>query len=69
MKLNGYDEWSTSVQTTAGNTESVSATLTSSSSPAPAPTPAKSTPATVLGVVVALVLSSFIALRKRREGD
>ena len=67
MKLGGYDDWSTSVQATAGNTESVSATLTSHSSPTP--TPAKSTPATVLGVVVALVLSSVIALRKRREGD
>ncbi len=68
MKLGGYNDWSTSVQTTAGNTESVSATLTSSSAP-PAPTQAKSTPATVLGAIVALVLSSFIALRKRREGN
>ena len=68
MKLDDYNDWSTSVQATAGNTESVSATLTSSSSP-PTPTPAKNTPATVMGVVVALVLSSVIALRKRREGN
>ena len=65
MKLGGYNDWSTSVQATAGNTESVSATLTSSSAP-PSPTQAKNTPATVLGAIVALVLSSFIALRKRR---
>jgi hypothetical protein len=64
VKLGGYNDWSTSVQATAGNTESVSASLASGSSPDP--THAKSTPATVLGVVVALVLSSFIALRKRR---
>jgi hypothetical protein len=65
MKLDDYKDWSTSVQATAGNTESVSATLTSSSAP-PAPTKAKSTPATVLGTVVALVLSGVIALRRRR---
>jgi len=65
MKIDDYNDWSTSVQATAGNTESVSATLTSSSSP-PTPTPAKSTPATVLGAVVALILSGVIALRRRR---
>lgn len=65
MKLDDYKDWSTSVQATAGNTESVSATLSSRSAP-PAPTKAKSTPATVLGTVVALVLSSVIALRRRR---
>jgi hypothetical protein len=67
MKLGGYNDWSTSVQATAGNTESVSATLASSSSPAPPP--AKSTPATVLGAVVALVLSGIVSLRKRRERE
>jgi hypothetical protein len=65
MKLGGYNDWSTSVQATAGDTESVSATLTSSSSPTPTHA-AKSTPATVLGAIVALVLSGVVALRKRR---
>ena len=60
VKLDGYNDWSTSVQATAGNTESVSTTL------APSSSPAHKSPATVLGVVVALILSSVIALRRKR---
>ena len=63
VKLEGYQDWSTSVQVTAGGTASVPASLTPSTTPTSTP----KTPTTVLGVIVALVISGIIALTKRRE--
>ena len=63
VKLEGYQDWSTSVQITAGGTASVPASLTRT----PTPTPTPKTPTTVLGVIVALIISGIIAVTKRRE--
>ena len=63
VKLEGYQDWSTSVQVTAGGTASVPASLTLS----PTPTPTPKAPTTVLCVIVALVISGIIAVTKRRE--
>ena len=61
VKLDGYEDWSTSVQITSGSTASVSASLTQT------PTPTPKTPTTVLGVIVALIIGGIIALTKRIE--
>jgi hypothetical protein len=61
VKLEGYEDWSTSVQVTAGETLPVPATLTL------IPTPTPKTPTTVLGVIAALIISGIIAGTKRRK--
>jgi hypothetical protein len=65
VKLEGYQDWSTSVQIAAGGTASVPASLTRT----PTPTPTPKTPTTVLGVIVALIISGIIAGIKRRESN
>ncbi|NQE04906.1 hypothetical protein C5S32_03450 [ANME-1 cluster archaeon GoMg1] len=61
VKLDGYQDWSTSMQVTVGGTSSVPASLTPSTTPTP------KAPTTVLGVIVALIISGIIALTRRRE--
>jgi hypothetical protein len=59
VTLAGYQDWSTSVQVTSGETLPVPASLTQ------APTPTPKTPTTVLSVIVALFISGVIAAKNQ----
>jgi len=62
VSLEGYQEWSKTVEVKFNETSYVNATLTQT------PTPTPKAPTTVLGVITALVISGIIVGIKRRTG-